>query len=233
MGVGVLRAPALHRRHSRHHVRSATVSYHTSHNRNFTEYFFPHWTFLRIPGWSKTKICSYSFYDIHQCPLSLGKRLEEHPGMQCAVSHTNSSWIILQELQFWSPRKSPWITGILIKNKINTFPVANSTSTCWVCAPNRAGKGGCSPQWILARWRRLPELHISEPSTAIPSSQSKPHVPKFQQGAPRSRAFPLHQHHHTDNLPTQTVAQTIIFCGKSEKAVPKFDTASHTKGNFK
>lgn len=80
-----------------------------------------HWAFLSshehfywLSGWSKIKVYSYSFYDIHQCPLSLGKRSEEHSEMQCAISHTNSSWIILQELQFWSPRKGPWITGILI-----------------------------------------------------------------------------------------------------------------------
>lgn len=172
------------------------------------------WTFWLIPGWSKTKICSYSFCDIHKFSLSLGKRLEKHSEMQYAVSHTNSSRVILQELQYWSPRKSPWITGILIKNKRNAFPITNSDSKCWVCAPNRAGKGGCSPKWIPARWSRLPELHIPEPSTSIPSSQSKPHVPEFQQGAPRSRAFPLHQHHHTDNLPAQTVAETIVYSDK-------------------
>lgn len=92
--------------------------------------------------------------------------------------------------------------------------MTNSSSKCWVCGPARAGKGGCSPKWILARWSWLPELPISEPSTAIPSSQSKPHVPQVQQGAPRSRALPLHQHHHTDNLPTQTVAATTVFSDK-------------------
>lgn len=104
--------------------------------------------------------------------------------------------------------------NINFKKILNTFPMTNSNCKCWVCGPNRAGKGGCSPEWIPARWSRLQELHISEPSTAIPSSQSKPHVPEFQQGAPRSRALPLHQHHHTDNLPTQAVAETIAFSDK-------------------
>lgn len=172
-------------------------------------------TSLLIPGWSKSKICSYSFYGIHNCTLPLGRRLEK-----CSEMQFFTHKFILDNLAritvLKSQKKSLNNWNINNKNVRNTFLITNSNSKCWVCAPNpkEQEKGGCSPKWLWAHWSWLPELHISEPSTAIPNSQSKPHVPEFQQGAPRSRAFPLHQHHHTDNLPTQTVAETIVYSDK-------------------
>lgn len=109
MHLGVLRAPAPlpwpHRRHLWTPGEISPCVLPQSHNRNCTEHFFLTWTVLLIPGWNKTKIYSYSFYDIHQRPLSLGKRLEEHSEMQCAVSHTNSSWYSCKNYSSEVPEK--------------------------------------------------------------------------------------------------------------------------------
>lgn len=85
--------------------------------------------------------------------------------------------------------------------------MTNSDSKCWVCAPNRAGKGGCCPG-VCSQSSPCQAQH-SHPQQSIKTTCAQ-----FQQGAPRSRALPLHQHHHTDNLPTQTVAETILFSDK-------------------
>lgn len=69
-------------------------------------------TSLLIPGWSKPKICSYSFYDIYKSTLPLGKRLEKHSEMQ-RFTH---KFILdnLARITVLKSQKSPWITGILI-----------------------------------------------------------------------------------------------------------------------